>query len=125
MAWPFTFIRSKPEAEDDAEPVYVRLASDEFLSGLVEIAEIYERREQEERERIIKVATELSRKEHFNHGDLDRMLGEMRDALCSATWHKSQSSEIRSWIQDYEHRGRRPPYMPPEPMQPEKPTGGE
>lgn len=105
---------AKPEPEPAESPI-VRLASPEFVSGLVEIAEIYEHREKGARARINSIAERLSRATYFNFGDLDRALGEIRGAVNVAFSNMAAASEIRDWIREYEHRGRRPPYMPAPP----------
>jgi hypothetical protein len=118
---------SPKEVPEEQEPAPVRLASPEFVSGLVEIAEIYERREKAAREIVRGRAEELSRKTCFNYRELeDRYLGEIRAAMVSALQNQAEASEVRDWIRQYEYRGRRPPYMPTPPTPPAKPyEGGE
>lgn len=119
MGW---FSKATPEPEW-TEPTFVRLASDEFISGLVEIAEIYERREKASRAQVVAIATRLTARTYFNFGDLDRSLGETRAAISDAFDNMAAASEIRGWIRQYKCQGRRPPYLPVAP-QTDPPQGG-
>lgn len=117
---------SKDPPREDDEPAPVRLASPEFVSALVEVAEIYERREKDARGRVVGMAEQLSRRTYFNSGELDQGLAEIRAAITGAFNDKATANEIRDWIRDYEYRGRRPPYMAPRPDAPAQPyRGGE
>ena len=116
MGW---FFNREPEPEE-SDPVPVRLASDEFISGLIELAEMYERREKASRVSVVTLAEALSKKVHFNSGDLDRAISEIRGALLSSFDYGAVASEIRSFIQDYKYRGRRPPYMRPQTEEPQR-----
>lgn len=102
----------KETPQEEQAPPPVRLASPEFVSGLVEIAEIYERREQMNRALAKSRAEELSQKTYFNYGELERGISEIKSAIVEALDMQSLASELRGWIESYEHRGRRPPYMP-------------
>jgi hypothetical protein len=117
---------SPNEVPEEREPAPVRLASPEFVSGLVEIAELYERRETAAREQVKIIADDLSLKTYFNYGDVDRYLGRIREAMARAIDNQAAASEMRDRIRSYEYQGRRPPYMPAPPTPPAKPyEGGE
>jgi hypothetical protein len=104
------FLRStKPEEDED--PPIVRVASNEFVSALVEVAEMYERQEKQEREIVKVYAERLCEKTHFNHGDVDRAVDEIRNAVLISIAKRRAASEIREMIQEFEYRGRRPSYM--------------
>lgn len=117
---------SSSPAPEDTEPEPVHLASEEFIAAIVEIAELYERRENAARETVRTRSDELSRKTSFNYRELeDQYIGEIRAEMLSAIQNQALASEMRDRIRWYKFRGGRPQYMGPPPPKPEKPQEGE
>lgn len=108
MGW-FTRTPYTPEPDD---PPPKRLASDEFLSALAEVAEGYDRREAQARASVVKRAEELSRKTSFNYRELEEQyIQQLRSAILDAVLYRGLADEVRSTIRSYTDDGRTPPYM--------------
>lgn len=119
MSW----FHSDPEPEEQvSQPV--RLASAEFISGLVELAELYERREKMYRGSIVKLASDLAAKTYFNSGDIERATNEIASNVHRANSEQANASEVRDIIRSYEYHGARPPYMPAPSEPPKQDSGG-
>ena len=107
MSW----FSKTPEPDEPPYVPPVRLASDEFVSALYQVRDRYVMRAARHRDAISNVAARIAASSRFNQGELDRMVGEIRDAAANAILLDGLATEIGDLINDYVSRGRRPPYM--------------